>query len=250
STADVQAFWADFGVFGVDEAYNMQRLSDINKGNIKLVTTHVGIDVGEDGKTHQCIDYVGLMNNLYHFRVIVPADPNQTDRAVRWAASMYGNVLIAMGRSKLDIIRKKDGSIYYDDDHEFIYGKADLIREGSKAALFVMGTPATRAVKVIDRLAAEGIDIQLWNVATPLEIDAEALLNAIHTGLIFTYEDHNMKTGLGACIIEKLNDMRRFVPVIRFGVEDYACSGSSDDVFAMCKLDEESIYKRIKKELN
>jgi transketolase len=250
STVGVQAFWADFGVFGIDEVYNMQRLNDINKANIKLITTHVGIDVGEDGKTHQCIDYVGLMNNLYHFKVIVPGDPNQTDRAVRWAASMYGNVLIAMGRSKLDIIKKTDGSIFYDENHEFVYGKADLVREGKKAAMFVMGTPAPRAIKVIDRLAAEGIDIQLWNAATPLLMDEDALIQAAKTGLIFTYEDHNPKTGLGGIITDKLNELRLFVPVIKFGVEDYACSGASDDVFKLCGLDEETIYERIKANLN
>jgi transketolase len=249
STVGIQAFWADFGVFGIDEAYNMQRLNDINRANIKLITTHVGIDVGEDGKTHQCVDYVGLMHNLYHFKVIVPADPNQTDRAVRWAASNYGNVLIAMGRSKLDIIRKSDGSVYYDEKHVFVYGKADQIRDGRKAALFVMGTLAARAVKVIDRFASEGIDIQLWNVATPLEIDNEALQKASETGLIFTYEDHNTKTGLGAIITDRLNELGLFVQVIKFGVEDYACSGASDDVFALCGLDEDSIYKRIKTQL-
>ncbi len=250
STVGVQAFWAEFGVFGIDEVYNMQRLNDINKANIKLITTHVGIDVGEDGKTHQCIDYVGLMHNLYHFKVIVPADPNQTDQAVRWAASIYGNVLIAMGRSKLDIIRKMDGSIYYDANHEFVYGKADQLREGKKAALFVTGTPAPRAVKVIDLLASEGIDIQLWNMATPLSMDDIALQKAAKTGLIFTYEDHNSQTGMGAIITNRLNELNLFVPVIKFGVEDYACSGASDDVFKLCKLDEDSIYRRIKKHLS
>ena len=94
------AFFSDFGVFGVDETYNQHRLNDINHTNVKLVCTHNGLDVGEDGKTHQCIDYVGNFRNLFGFHVIVPADPNETDRAVRYAASHEGNFVIAMGRSK------------------------------------------------------------------------------------------------------------------------------------------------------
>jgi len=59
STTGVATYWADFGVFGVDEVFNQQRLNDINSTNVKLVLTHCGLDVGEDGKTHQCLDYVG-----------------------------------------------------------------------------------------------------------------------------------------------------------------------------------------------
>jgi transketolase len=246
STVNMQVFWAEFGVFGIDETYNMHRLNDINRANLKLITTHVGIDVGEDGKTHQCIDYVGLMRNLYHFKVIVPADANQTDRATRWAATQYGNILIAMGRSKLDVLSNTDGSLFYDENYEFQYGKADMLRNGDTAALLVMGTPAGNALKVTEILAKEGIHLQLWNVASPLEPDTEMLQKAAATGMIFTYEDHNPHTGLASQVIAKLNELRLFVPVIPFGVEDYACSGSSEDVFKYCKLDIESVANRIR----
>ncbi|HOD54358.1 MAG TPA: transketolase, partial [Candidatus Cloacimonadota bacterium] len=124
SKMNVQTFFADFGVFGIDETYNQHRLSDINETNLKVINTHVGLDVGEDGKTHQCIDYVGLMRNLYHFQVIVPADPNQTDRAVHYAAMHQGNVVMAMGRSKLDILTKENGEVFFDENYTFKYGKA------------------------------------------------------------------------------------------------------------------------------
>src|SRR5450759_2200202 len=104
SVNGVLAFWSDFGVFGCDEAYNQQRLNDINDANLKLALTHCGLDVGEDGKTHQCLDYVGAFRDAFGWKVIVPADPNQTDRAVRAAASMPGCVAIAMGRSQLPVI--------------------------------------------------------------------------------------------------------------------------------------------------
>ncbi|MDY0341792.1 MAG: transketolase, partial [Coriobacteriia bacterium] len=98
SVSDVLTFFSDFGVFGVDEVYNQQRLNDINEAALKLAVTHCGLDVGEDGKTHQCLDYVGAFRSMFGWRVIVPADPNQTDRAVREAARMPGCVALAMGR--------------------------------------------------------------------------------------------------------------------------------------------------------
>ena len=78
STAGVVSLWAGFGVFGADEVYNQQRLNDINRASVKVVLTHTGLDVGEDGMTHQCIDYVGLFRNTFGWKVVVPADPNQT----------------------------------------------------------------------------------------------------------------------------------------------------------------------------
>ncbi|MBS3741609.1 MAG: transketolase, partial [Candidatus Cloacimonetes bacterium] len=100
SKENIVAFFADFGVFGVDETYNQQRLNDINKTNLKLVTTHVGLNVGEDGKTHQCIDYIGVMRNLFGFKIIIPADANQTDRVIRYITSRPGNFYVPTGRSK------------------------------------------------------------------------------------------------------------------------------------------------------
>ena len=68
STDGFVTFFADFGAFGIDETYNQQRLNDINKTNLKLILTHVGLDVGQDGKTHQCVDYVSLANNLHNLK--------------------------------------------------------------------------------------------------------------------------------------------------------------------------------------
>jgi len=78
STLGFLSFFADFGVFGVDETYNQHRLNDINETNLKLICTHNGLDVGEDGNTHQCIDYVGVMRNLFGFKsssLLIPTKP-------------------------------------------------------------------------------------------------------------------------------------------------------------------------------
>ncbi|MCD4650314.1 MAG: transketolase, partial [Candidatus Cloacimonetes bacterium] len=227
SKAGILSWFADFGVFGVSETYNQHRLSDINKTNLKLITTHVGLDVGEDGKTHQCIDYLGVMRNLYNFNVIVPADPNQTDRIIRYIAKTPGNFLVPMGRSKLECICQPDGNSFFGDGYNFEFGKADLLREGSDAALFVMGTLAGRAVEISDSLAESGISLQVWNASCPEELNCETIRKAAATGLILTYEDHNIRTGLGSIVGEKIAETGLSVRFKISGVEDYAFSGNS-----------------------
>ena len=211
-----------------------------------MITTHVGLDVGEDGKTHQCIDYVGVMKNLYNFRIIIPADPNQTDRIIRYISQKYGNYLISMGRSKLDIIKTKEGKIFFDENYEFNYGKADKLRDGNDAALFVMGTLTPKAIEIANKLSAESINLQVWNISCPTKIDEDALKEAAKTGTIFTYEDHNVNTGLGNSVADKMMEMQLYCKLYKFGVEDYAVSGKSDAVFKFNKLDVESIIEKIK----
>jgi len=247
SKAGIQSYFVDFGVFGVDETYNQHRLSDINNTNLKIITTHVGLDVGEDGKTHQCIDYLGLMKNIYGFHTIVPADPNQTDHVIRYISGTYGNFLVPMGRSKLEPIRDENGEIFFGENYKFEFGKAEQLRNGNAAALLVMGTLANNAVKIADALAKSDIKISVWNISCPTELDEEALKSAASTGYVFTYEDHNVNTGLGNSVADKMMQMGLRCNFNKFGVNGYAMSGASNDVFEKCGLDVESITKQIKK---
>jgi len=155
SKENVVTFFSDFGVFGVDETYNQQRLNDINKTNLKLVTTHVGLNVGEDGKTHQCIDYISLMSNLYGFRIIIPADANQADKIIRYISSMSGNFYVPIGRSGTDIITDEQGNEIYGKNYMFRYGSADHLREGNGAALIATGVMVEKALKVHEILKSK-----------------------------------------------------------------------------------------------
>ncbi|MEM2931011.1 MAG: transketolase C-terminal domain-containing protein, partial [Thermoproteota archaeon] len=171
SIQGVVSFFVDFGVFGVDETYNQHRLNDINRTSLKVVVTHCGLNVGEDGKTHHCIDYVGVFRNLYGFRVIVPADANQTDRATRFIASTPGNFLLAVGRSKLPIITDEAGKEVFGENYVFKYGRAEVLRSGRDAAIFTMGSIAHKAVSAWERLRDKGVNVMVVNVSCPLEVD-------------------------------------------------------------------------------
>jgi transketolase len=246
SVNNAVSFFADFGVFGVDETYNQQRLNDINDANIKVGTTHVGIDVGEDGRTHQCIDYIGVMRNAFNFKVIVPADPNQTDRAVRYAAANYGNFLIAMGRSKINVVYdNKTKTPLFAENYEFEYGKIDVLKKG-KIPLLTYGAMVPKSYAVYD-LVKDSVDLALLNVSCPLDLDEETLMPFLDSGIAFVYEDHNKYTGLGSILSQFICEKGLKVKVVTFGADNYAYSGKPDEVLKLMKLDPISVAESIKK---
>jgi transketolase len=247
STSGVLTFFADFGVFGLDEPFNQQRLNDINHTNLKTVITHSGTDVGEDGKTHQEVNYIGLTRSLYNTRLIVPNDPNQTDRAVRYAAATDGNFIITMGRSKLDIILDENGDIFYGDNYEFNYGDIDILRKGEDITIITYGTYTNNAVKAADSLKNENININVIGISTPLEFDEKKLSSYLKEKIVITLEDHNVENGIANEISKTL--IRNKINVkefINLGYKNYAASGSSKLIQKQNKLDAESIAKMIK----
>jgi len=249
SSQGVLAVWGDFGVFNIDETYNQQRLNDINMTNLKVASTHLGIDVGEDGKTHHCIDYVGVLRNLYGFRLIVPADPNQTDRATRYILSQSGNYALGVGRSKTPVITREDGSPFFDADYRFEYGRADILRKGDKGALIVYGQTAWRGVKVWEILRERGVTIMVVNMASVLDPDVDVLKKAAETGYIAVYEDHNVKSGLGSIIADVLMEKGWTAKFRKFGLASYAPSGKAEDLFEFMGLSPERVAEEILKDL-
>ena len=247
SVSGVLTFFSDFGVFGFDETYNQHRLNDINETNLKLVCTHCGLDVGEDGKTHQCLDYVGLMRNLYGFKVIVPADANQTDRVIRYIAREPGNFAVAVGRSKLPIVTDTRGKPFFAGDYKFEYGKADIIRRGSDAAIIAMGTSVVYCLEAWQALKAQGHDVALIAVACPTEPDMRAIRMAARTGAVVTCEDHQVWTGLGASVAMALARSGIACQFEMLGVGRYASSGKPADLFAEQGIDPASVVHTVKR---
>jgi len=245
SVEDVVTFFSDFGVFGVDETFNQERLNDINEANLKLVCTHNGLDVGQDGKTHQCIDYVGVMNNLFGFKIISPADGNQTDRVIRYIARQPGSFFVPMGRSKYQVITREDGTAMFGDGYEFQYGKADVVREGGAATIISTGTMVHRAVKAADILAGKGCDTGVLNISCLTDVDVEAIRRAADNGVIVTYEDHNVRTGLGSIVANVVAEQGLAVKFRRMGVGSYAGSGSPEELWGEQGLSVESLVDTV-----
>ena len=249
STLGLLSFFADFGVFGVDETYNQHRLNDINGTNLKLICTHDGLDVGEDGKTHQCIDYMGMMQNLFGYKMIVPADPNQTDRVIRYVAKTHGNFLVAMGRSPILILLTEEGTPLFGSPYQFQYGHADLIRNGKDAAIITTGGMVYRAVQAWQKLREKGVAVQILNISCLSDLDVEAILKAAGTGIIITYEDHHAQTGLGSLIANFLAGRGLGILFRKLGINQYGSSGKPDDLYRMQGLDVESLVQAVMEEV-
>ncbi len=246
SVAGVVTFFADFGVFALDETYNQHRLNDINKTNLKVVATHLGLDVGQDGKTHQCIDYIGLTRNLYHFKTIVPADTNQVDRVTRYIAATNGNFLIGMGRSKWPVILDEKGGPFFANGYRFSYGSMDIVREGTDAAIITYGGMLGRALSIREQLLKDGVSLKVVNMACVTEVDEKAMAGLLGLKAIFTYEDHNPATGIMPSIGYYLLQHAYRGKVQSFGVKDYGKSGDTEELLKAEKLDVESMVEAIK----
>ncbi len=237
-----QVFFSTFGVFGVGETYNQERLNDINQTNLKLVCTHVGLDVGEDGPTHQNIDYIGLMANCYNFRVFVPADPNQTDRVIRHVAATWGNCFVGMGRSKMAMIATEDGAApLFGGGYKFVEGKADVVRRGDDAAIIAIGPMLHEAVKAHESLKKKGLGVRVVNMCSVVPIDRAAIVEAAKTGVVVTAEDHNVRTGLGTLVGTVLAEEGVACAFRKCGVGYYGASGSPADLFRANGLDAVSL---------
>ena len=240
------AFFSTFGVFAASEVYNQIRINDFNHCNMKIVATHLGLDVGEDGPTHQCIDYLGLFRNLFNFSVFMPADPNQCDRIVRYIATQAGNHFVGMGRSKTPVICKEDGVIFFDADYEFTPGRADWLRRGDAATIITYGAVAPYAVEAWKLLKDAGIDVGVLNMASLLPLDKESLHEAAAIGPVITAEDHHIETGLGAAAALVFAESGQAVQMKRLGVGRYGASGKPADLYKSQGLDPASLAAAVR----
>ena len=249
SLAGVSAWWGEFAVFAVAEAYNAERLSDINGTNAKLCVTHAGIDVGEDGKTHHSIDYFGLLNSTFGWHVFTPADPNQTDRIVRWMAGHRGNQALVMGRSKCPVTLREDGAPFFAGDYAFDPRRADEIRTGDRLSLVAAGNMLPYALEAWKVLVAEGTRVDLFSIAAWTDVGEGSLVALARHGRVVVVEDHNPHTGLGSWLQSRLNDLSLAVRIRKLGVTSYSTSGPAKELYARMGLDAASIARAVREEL-
>lgn len=243
-------FFSTFGVFGVDEVYNQLRINSLNKTALKVVCTHLGADVGEDGPTHQCLDYLGLLWSLPDFEIYLPADPNQTDHIIRWVAQRPGNVFVGMGRSKVPVITKENGEPFFDASYQFKPGKVDWIRKGEKGAIISYGALLHYALLAYEILKEKGIEVSVINVPSFRPFPEEDLLKALKLKYVLVVEDHYVETGLGTKIASLAGLKGISVKLKLLGHQKPSSSGNPKELFKIAGLDPESIVLEMLKLLS
>jgi len=204
--------------------------------NVKIISTHGGIEVGWDGPTHQAIEDVAIMRAFPNMTVIVPADAISTAALIRQAVRHSGPVYFRMGRNPAPII--------YDPSQPFELGKAVTVRAGADVTLVAMGIMVSIGLEAADRLAAEGITAAVLDMHTVKPLDGDTLLAAARrTRAVVTLEDHNIIGGLGSAVAEYLAEHEP-TPVIRIGVRDtFAESGDPVELFRKYRMDADYVVK-------
>lgn len=246
SLAGFIPFASTFGAFITSRAKDQARVNDINRTNVKMVATHCGLSVGEDGPTHQAIDDSGSFLGFFNTMLIEPCDPNHTDRIIRYVASHYGNFYVRMGRHKVPVITKPDGSPFYDADYRYEYGKCDLIREGTDITVAAMGPMVAEALMAAERLkhSRPHLSMEIIAVSSIKKFDATLIDSVRKTGNLITVEDHNTFSGLGSQISKHL--LKEGITLKKFhsiGISEYQLSGKPEELYVKAGLSAEAIEK-------
>jgi len=245
SKAGFLPFFAGFGVFNIDETYGQHRMNDLNETSAKYIGTHCGVDVGEDGKTHMCTDYISLINNLSGYKLIIPADANQTDRVIRYIASTPGNFVVAVGRSKIPVLTDEKNEPFYSGDYTFTYGNCEWIKEGGDATIITTGTLVHKAVEVSEALLANNIHAGVLNISCPGEIDLNVLKKACKTGVVVTYEDHLVQSGIGSIVATDIVENGLTCRFKRLGIVRYGRSCNPNEQYKLQGLDADTLRQTI-----
>jgi transketolase len=240
-------FFAGFAVFGIDEVYNQLRLNDINDTSLKLVCTHNGLEVGEDGKSHHCLDYLSLVSNLFNFKIVIPADANQTAHITNYISSTHGNFLMVLNRSKIPVLSAGGEKPFFGKDYVFKYGKSDWLKNGTDATIITYGHMAFRALEAAEILQTRhGIKTGVLNVSSVPLLDDEKLQNAINnTKNVVVYEDHNVNTGIGTMIGSFIAENKMNCNYKKMGVSKYGVSADTEYQYKYQGLDVESLVSNI-----
>ena len=225
-------FAASFAMFSAGRAFEQVRNSvGYPHLNVKIVGSHAGISVGEDGASHQCCEDIGLMRTIPGMVILNPADHYEMKAAVKAAIEYEGPVYLRLGRLAVE-------SFNNNDDYTFELGKGITLREGDDIAVVATGLMVSEALKAVDALKAEGINARLINIHTIKPLDEEIILKAAkETGKIVTVEEHNVIGGLGDAVASVLSQ-KCPTPLVKIGVNDeFGHSGPAVELlkeFGLC----------------
>jgi transketolase len=233
-------FASTFAIFASCRCFDQLRMClSQPRLNVKVVATHGGISVGEDGTSHHAIEDLALYCSLPGFTVVVPADAIEAAGAVRVAAARYGPFYIRLSRPKTPLV--------YPEGYHFTLGKAVTMRQGGDATVIAMGIMVARALEASDTLARQEIDCRVINMPTLKPLDEEVIVRAAsETGAIVVAEEHLAQGGLGSRVAQVV---AREKPILMEFVnlkDSYALSGKAEELLQRYGLTAGDIEKAVK----
>jgi Transketolase, C-terminal subunit len=237
-------FASTFAVFASGRCWEQIRLAvAYPKMNVKIVATHCGISVGEDGASHQALEDVAIMRAIPNMTVISPADAYEAYAATLAIAKYDGPVYMRMGRAEFPTVTQ--------EGNEFIIGKATVMREGRDVTLIGTGQMVYHCLQVAEELASEGIDAEVINVSTIKPLDRDTVIASVSkTGCAVTAEEHSVIGGLGSAVADTLSRGCPS-PVEMIGTNDtFGESGTPDQLFKKYGLTAEDIKEAAKRAIS
>jgi transketolase len=234
-------FCGSFAAFVTGRVYDQIRMVVAYSNlNVKIIASHAGITVGEDGATHQMMEDIGLMKMLPNMTVINTCDFNQTKAATTAIANYVGPVYLRFGRPVVPN--------FTSENKPFEIGKANLLKEGTDVTIFATGHLVWESLVAAEQLKEKGIEAEVINIHTIKPLDVETVLKSVRkTKCVVTAEEHLMNGGLGDSIAQLL--VRKFpVPMEMVAVDDqFGESGTPEQLMKKYGLDAPNIIMAVEK---
>jgi transketolase len=233
-------FCASFGCFLAGRFDTIRVSVGYSQANVRLVGTHAGIGIGDDGYSQMALEDVACMRTLPGMAVLQPADEIETKQMIQYLAKHVGPAYIRLTRQNLDPVNKAD--------YQFQFGRGVLLKPGTDAVVFATGGVVANSLYAAQALEREGKSVAVVNIHTIKPIDTEIITTwAKKVKHVFTAEDHNVIGGLGGAVAETLADAGIGKPLTRLGVQDtYGESGSPEDVYEKYALNAHGLARSIK----
>ena len=235
-------FVCSFACFVVGRFETIRISVAYTNANVKIVGTHAGIAIGEDGYSQMAVEDIACMRALPNVAIVQPADELETKQAVAYAVEHDGPLYLRLTRQNLEPVCPPD--------YRFQLGRWLVLRPGTDVTLIGSGGPLANCLEAAKRLAGDGISAEVVNAASIKPLDEDLLLqSAGKTGRVVTVEDHSTAGGLGGAVSEVLSEV---LPTShrRLGAQGFGESGDPAGLYRKHGLDPDGIAMSVKKFLN
>ena len=231
-------FASTFAVFAPGRCYDQIRIAvAYSNKDVKIVSTHGGITVGEDGASHQACEDIALMRVLPNMRVVVPADAIETEKVIKEIAYIPGPFYVRLGRPRVPVI--------FSETYDFELGKGKVLRKGKDVAIIACGIMVSKAIEASDILHKRGVEATVVNMSTikPLDVNLLNDLGGVVKGFV-TAEEHSIYGGLGEAVAGVISE-NICKPVKRVGMMDvFGESGTAQELLIKYGLTADNIVKK------
>ena len=232
------SFFSTYGAFAACRNLDHVRITICYSNlNVKIGGAHGGISVGPDGATHQAMEEFAIMRSLPNMKLIVPCDFWEAKKATLKAAEIWGPFYIRFGREDVPLIT--------DEARPFVFGKADMHRDGKDLTIIACGVMVAEALSAADMLSSQGISARVLNMHTLKPIDKDAITKAAQeTGAIVTAEEHQINGGLGSAVSQVVAENHP-VPMEYVAVMDrFGMSGKPDELMKVFGIKDVNIVEK------